>query len=135
MAQEFFRQLLPGNQIFSRGLYADPAYVVPQKVIQALEKHHISFSGHTPAPLTKADLEKADLILCMEQNHEEYLLDHFAQYTNKIWLLTEFAYDKREEIEDPIGLEGRGFEKAAEKLFQACQQAATRIKQDFSSKN
>ncbi len=133
MAQEFFKRLLPKTYVFSRGLYANPSYVVPQKVITALAKHDISFNGHTSTPLSADDLQTADLIFCMEQKHEEFLLDRYAQYTDKIWLLTDFAYDKRKDIEDPVSFEGRMFEKTADQLYQTCQAAARRIEQDFST--
>lgn len=129
MTQEFFKQLLPKAEIFSRGLYADPTYTVPDKVILALKKHHISFNKYTPTPLTMADLQEADLIFCMERIHEERLLDRYPQYTAKIWLLTEFAHNQRQDIEDPISLEGHAFEKAAEQLYRICQAAAQRIEQ------
>ena len=67
MAQEFLKQLLPGEKVFSRGLYADPTYKVPTKVIEALAKHHIPFTGHISTALSCADLQTADLIFCMEQ--------------------------------------------------------------------
>ena len=133
MAQEFFKQLLPHVTVFSRGLYADPSYSVPSKVIFALNAHHIIYTRHQPTPLSAADLEQADLIFCMEQAHEETLLDRYAQYTDKIWLLTEYAYGKAKDIEDPISYNERDFEKSADKLFQACQVAAKRIEQDFPS--
>lgn len=131
MAQEFLKHLLPGNEVFSRGIYANPSYIVPQKVKQALAKHQIQFTGHTSTPLTATDLQQADLIFCMEKAHEEFLLDRYSQHTDKIWLLTDFAYDKPEDIEDPIALDGRAFEKSADKLYKACQAAAQRIKSDF----
>ena len=129
MAQEFLKQLLPGETVFSRGLYADPTYEVPQKVKDALNAHHIPFTGHTSTPLTAQDLQQADLILCMEQAHTDRLLDRYAQYTDKIWLLTDFALDTQQDLPDPIGLEGRAFTKQVKHLHKACLAAAQRIKQ------
>ncbi len=129
MAQEFLRRLLPEHEVFSRGLYADASYEVPEKVKKALATKDIVFNGHTSTQLTAQDLAQADLIFCMEQAHAERLLDRYAQYTDKIWLLTDFAFDKPQELTDPIGLEGRGFEKQVRLLYEACQAAAQRIKQ------
>ena len=131
MAQEFFKQLLPEMTSCSRGLYANSAYLVPSKVQQVLAKHHIAFTGHTSTQFTEDDLQTADLIFCMEHTQEEQLLDRYPQFTDKIWLLTEFATHKPEDIIDPISLEGRAFEKQAQRLYALCQAAATRIKQDF----
>ncbi len=130
MAQEFLKQLLPGATVFSRGLYADPSCEVPQKVKEALAKHQISFTTHTATPLTAKDLAQADLVFCMEQPHTDLLLDKYAQYTDKIWLLTDFAYDKPQDVPDPIGLEGRTFAKQAEQLYKLCQAAASRMNKE-----
>ena len=127
MAQEFLKQLLPGVTVFSRGLYADPAYEVPQKVKDALSRHQIAFTAHTATPLTANDLAEADLIFCMEQAHADILLDRYAQYTDKIWLLSDFTCDKPQDVPDPIDLEGRAFAKQAEQLYKLCQAAASRI--------
>ena len=129
MAQEFLKQLLPQTTVFSRGLYADPTYEVPQKVKDVLAAHHIGFTAHTATPLTPQDLAQADLVFCMEQVHADLLLDKYAQYTDKIWLLTDFAFDTPQDLPDPIGLEGRSFIKQAEYLYKACRGAAEHIKQ------
>ena len=134
MAQEFLKQLLPQAEISSRGLYADPTYQVPHKVIQALQAHQIHFTGHTATLLNPHDLEQADLIFCMEKAHEDLLLDRYAQYTDKIWLLTEFASGEEKDIIDPITLEGQAFDKQAQLLYAICRAAATRINQDFNPK-
>ena len=128
MAQEFLKQLLPEETVFSRGLYADPSYEVPKKVKEVLAAHHIVFTGHTSCQLCTQDLQQADLIFCMETAHADLLLDRYAQYTDKIWLLTDFAFDAPQDLPDPIGLEGRAFHKQVQHLFKACQAAAKRIK-------
>ncbi len=129
MAQEFFKQLLPNVTVFSRGLYANPSYQVPLKVKQALATYHITDTRHTPQLLTPQDMYEADLIFCMEKKHEDLLLDRFAQYTDKIWLLTEFSGEKPTDVPDPIGLEGRRFAKQAKHLYQLVQACARRITQ------
>ncbi len=131
LAQEFLRSLLPGQTVFSRGFYANPAYCVPDKVKQALSARQITYTAHTSTPLTPADLQTADLIFCMEQTHEEILLDRYPQYTEKIWLLAEFALQQTQDLPDPIGLEGRAFTKQTDLLYQFCQAAAARIQQEF----
>ena len=128
MAQEFLRKLLPQAEVFSRGFYADPSYQVPEKIKQVLAAHQIAFTGHRSTPLTPADLQRADFIFCMEKQHEERLLDRYPQYTDKIWLLAEFAWGKDEDFTDPIALEGRSFTKQAQRLYQAVQACAEHLK-------
>lgn len=131
LAQEFLKSLLPEETVFSRGFYANPAYEVPQKVEQALRDRLLPCVDHTSTQLTPEDLQTADLIFCMEQAHEERLLDRYPQYTDKIWLLTDFACDTRQDIPDPISLEGRAFAKQAARLYTLCEVTARRIRQDF----
>lgn len=134
MAQEFLKQLLPQVDVFSRGLYADPTYQVPYKVLQALQAHQINVTGHTATLLSPQDLEQADIVFCMEKAHEELLLDRYAQYTDKIWLLTEFAFGEEKDIIDPITLEGKAFNKQVNFLYTVCQAVAKRLNQDFNPK-
>ena len=129
MAQEFLKKFLPGATVFSRGFYADAAYQVPDKVKKALKTHQITYVQHISTQLSAQDLEQADLIFCMERAHEERLLDRYAQYTQKIWLLSEFALGKTEDLEDPISLPERAFAKQANHLYDLCQKAATQIAQ------
>ena len=116
MAQEFLRQLRPELTVFSRGLYADPAYHIPHKVLEFLKSQQISPITHTPTQLSAADMIEADYVFFMEQAHLDTILDRYAQYTDKCYLLAEFAEGINKDIPDPIGLEGRNFIKAAADL-------------------
>ena len=133
MAQEFLKQLLPGVNVFSRGLYADPTYNVPQKVVHALQMHNIKFEGHTATPLRATDLQESDLIFCMEKLHLDFLLDRYPQHTDKMWLLADFASGKEQDLVDPISFDGRVFDKFGKQLYQVCQDAAAHIQHDFST--
>ena len=131
MAQELTKKYLPGAEAFSRGLYVDPGLQVPEKITRFLAGCGISPKPHTPTQLTQTDLEQADLIFCMEPQHQEKLLDRYAQYTDKIWLLYAFAFGKPKAIDDPIGLTGRAFEKQAQELHKTVVKALERIKKEF----
>ena len=128
MAEELLRPLLPGHTVFSRGLYADPSYRVPAKVTDFLQKNAISAPPHTSTQLAKDDLEKADVIFLMEQAHLDKISDRYAQYLDKMWLLNDYAFGKEEDLEDPISLSGRAFEKSAERLKKAVLAAAEKLK-------
>lgn len=130
MAQEFLKQLLPSATVFSRGLYVDPALSVPQKIKDFLSLYHIPFVSHTPVQLCKADLQTADWVFCMEPEHVNSLLDRYAQYTDKLWLLNDFAFGENTPLEDPISLSGRAFIKQAELLKKAVEACAKRLKSE-----
>jgi len=116
MAQEIARSLLPQAEIFSRGLYADPLFHLPAKVIHFLESQHIHPAPHVSTQLKEEDLQRADYIFCMEKQHLDMLTDRYAQYSQKMWLISDFAFDKETDLEDPIRLEGAAFTKQAQLL-------------------
>lgn len=128
MAQELLKTFLPDVTVFSRGLYADPACPVPGKVTAFLTKQGLSFAPHIPTPLSAQDLENADLILLMEQRHLEYLSDRYAQYSDKMWLLNDFAFGRETDVPDPISLSGRDFTKSARQLLQTVKAAADKLR-------
>lgn len=116
MAQELLKKLAPSLDVFSRGLYADPSFKIPSKVTDFLVANGITNVNHTPTPLTASDLEQADYIFLMEQAHLDKLTDKFAQYSDKMWLLSDFATNQDYDVLDPITLSGKSFTKSAQKL-------------------
>ncbi len=128
MAEEILRRALPQAEVFSRGMRADSSYVVPQKVIAFLTARQIAPTAHTSVQLSGGDLEKADWVFCMERAQQEELLDRYAQFTDKIHLLRAFAQGKEKDIEDPISLSGRAFEKAAQQLEEIVLACADKLK-------
>ncbi len=133
MAQEILKKLcadnrLQGFEVFSRGVYADPELRVPQKIKDFLKTQNIDYSGHTPVPLTKGDFAAADLVLFMEAEHLDLMLDKYAQYSDKMYLLMDYAYGKEQDVEDPIGMQGRAFVCNAGDLNKAVEQVFKKLK-------
>ena len=124
MAQELLKHFLPQVETLSRGLYVDPSLEVPQKVKDFLLRAGITPAVHTPAQLSAADMQTADLVLFMEQNQLEEVIDRFSEYTDKCYLLLDFAFEREQDIADPILLTGRAFEKQAQVLRQAVEACA-----------
>lgn len=129
MAQEICKNLLPQASVFSRGLYANREYAVPTKVWDFLRSLHISCAPHVSTQLTPVDLQQADRIFCMEKEHLEKLQDCYAQYSDKMWLLNDFAFSKETDLQDPILLSGRSFIKQATLLQKAVESAVKKIKE------
>lgn len=127
MAQELLKQRLPGLSVRSRGLYADPACRVPEKVTHFLEQNALSAPDHRAAPLTEADLQWADYVFFMEQAHLDQTADRWAQYSESFFLLLDYAFDMEKDIADPISLSGKAFTKEAQKLKEAVFAAADKL--------
>lgn len=119
MAQELLKSFCPQLTVFSRGLYVDPAVSVPETVQRFLIDHKVAVSSYVPVQLSQVDLEQADLVLFMEKQHLEHVIDRFAQYTDKCYLLLDFAYGQEKDVADPIGLKGHAFNRQADILYQA----------------
>lgn len=127
MAQELFKSLCPRIDVFSRGLYVDASIRVPNTVRDFLSREGIAAVQHVPVQLSETDMQQADLVLFMENKHLEQVVDRFAQYTDKCYLLLDFAYGKEQEIADPIGLRGWAFDKQADLLRRAVAACAQKL--------
>lgn len=115
-AEQLMKKLRPNDEVFSRGIYADPDFAVPQKVKDYLESQGIHYNKHVPQPLEKEDMEKADYIFLMEEEHYELLAERWSQFIRRMHLLAEFAGDRKKDIEDPISMHGKAFVKSMERL-------------------
>ena len=127
MAQEICQALHPDIEAFSRGLYANPFYEVPAKVTAFLRLRGITPKAHTPTQLSEADLQAADYVFVMEPEQLEQILDRYAQYTDKCYLLLDFAYGQEKALPDPICLEGSSFNQQAAILAGAVEKALSRL--------
>ena len=130
MAECLLKKYLPQAEVFSRGVYAETEQSAPQSVVSFLEEQGIKLENQRPRQLTTQDLESADWVFCMEPEQAEKLTDRYAQYTDKIWLLNEFAFGEETPVEDPVNLKGRAFEKVAKKLQKAVLACAERLKEE-----
>lgn len=103
-------------EVFSRGLYASPDYVIPEKIKNFLKENGADFENHISTLVSVKDLEQADLVLVMTQDILDTLLDRAPQYTDKILLFLDYAYGTEKDMPDPIALSGRPFEKIMTEL-------------------
>lgn len=127
LAEQWLKKICPRLEVFSRGIYADPSFPVPEKIWHFMRKNDLPAASHTPAPLHKEDLAQADIIFLMEKKHLDLLADRYAQYSDKMWLLRDFAFNEEEDVPDPIALSGKAFEKNARFLLQAVSAAADKL--------
>ena len=121
ISQELFKSLLKKDNRFdidviSRGTYVLPYISVPEKIKNFLSKNNIEYNQHTPTQYSKQDLDSCDFIFVMTQEQYDEITDKYAEFSDKIHLLQEFVTNKTRDIEDPISLEGKKFEYAADNL-------------------
>ncbi len=121
MSQEILKDLFKRNnrldvEVISRGTYVLPHITVPSKIKEFLLKNNINFTGHIPTQYSKQDLSSSDFIFVMTQEQYDEITDRYAEFSDKIYLLGEFVSNKTRDIDDPISLVGKPFEKAANNL-------------------
>ena len=131
IAQEILKKLLNEKgfaaEVFSRGIYADSALRVPGKIRDFLKEAGVPATPHTATLVSKADMDRADLILVMESRQLDSLKNMYSQHSDKMFLVNDYAFGKDQDIEDPIGLNGREFLKTAGALESAVKNIACKI--------
>lgn len=114
-------------QVISRGIYAQSYFEVPSKITKFLASKGITQPPHSATLLTRQDMQNSSLILTMTEDQKEFILDNYAEFSDKVFTLREYVYDKEESIKDPISLSGRSFEKVLEEIYKAVQDLVKKI--------
>jgi protein-tyrosine-phosphatase len=78
--------------------------IVPENVLKRMKKSPINVCGHKVGTINKSKMLYADLILVMDNKNKNRLVGKFPQFSNKIFLLKEFAgYKRNLDILDAAG--------------------------------
>ena len=104
-----------GFFVTSAGVGAFDGSPVSFETVEALRRRGIEFDGHSRA-LTRAMVEKADLVLCMTRSHAasvQSLVDHDPDQVAKISTVL-----PGEDIEDPVGMGQHVYDRLLEQLEQ-----------------
>ncbi len=131
-AECFLRDFLTKAQrddvkVISRGIYAQSYFEVPSKITNFLASKSINQPPHTSALLTRQDMQDCTLVLTMTEDQKEYILDKYAQFSDKVFTLHEYVYGKEQSIKDPVSLTGRSFEKVLEEIYKTVQDLSKKI--------
>ena len=114
-------------EVISRGIYAQSYFEVPSKITNFLASKGISQPPHTATLLTRQDMQDSSLVLTMTEEQKEFILDRYAEFSDKVFTLLEYTYDKEQSIKDPISLSGRSFEKVLEEIYKTVKDLADKI--------
>ncbi|MFH1441398.1 MAG: L-threonylcarbamoyladenylate synthase [Candidatus Omnitrophota bacterium] len=92
-------------EVLSAGIMMLAGSGATEATRQVLLKEGMDVSSHSSQKITKEMLKKSDLILVMEQLHEQRILQIAPELKNRVFLLKEFVKkrDTNLDIEDPIG--------------------------------
>lgn len=121
LSQELLKDILTKNnrtdiEVISRGTYVLPYIKVPEKIKLFLSKNKIVYKEHIPIQYSKQDLVSSDLIFVMTKEQYEEITDKYAEFSDKIHLISEYILNKTRDIDDPISLVGKKFYKFAENI-------------------
>jgi len=110
MAEAYLKKLLnqagrSDVEVSSAGVMALDASGASALTKEVLKKEGINVNNHYAHNVTLDEARKADLILVMEDIHEEKILQLFPEIKNRLFLLKEFAKisDSNLNIVDPAG--------------------------------
>jgi len=124
------RRGLPGEwQIRSAGTWAEEGAPAATYSHEVLAEQGLDLTSHRSHRVEAADLEAADLVLCMTAAHREALQAEFPEFADRIVLLSAMAgagYD----IADPYGGPRSGYQGMVGELRDLIERGGDRIAAD-----
>ena len=116
MAEVIFNSICPERMsAFSRGTRAWGYEGVSPEAVSAISKIGLSLEGFHYTKLTKADVDEADIVLCMAIYHKN-LVNRNPGVEDKVHLIYEFAEGLENELSDPYGGGEEDYEVCATEL-------------------
>jgi protein-tyrosine-phosphatase len=107
MAEGLLKKMAHDNhwplEIQSAGLAAFNGVPATPEAMEASQEKGFDISGHHSQPLSKPLVLESDLILTMTDKHKESILRKMPDLASKVILLSDFAGQGIEDVEDPMG--------------------------------
>lgn len=111
----------------SAGIWTDPGASALPAAIAAARKIGTSLAGHQAKSITPELIYIQDLILVMEAGQKKALQNEYAIFSNRIFLLSEIAQDKVEEIPDPVMSDTASYIETAVRINEMIERGFYRI--------
>lgn len=119
MAEGLLKEKFPEKTISSAGLRGMTGWTADPSSIRIMQEHGIDITSHRARNLTREMIEKADLILTMEEQQTHTVESRFPQAQGKVMRLGEYGgYD----IADPFNRSIEFFMKTYELIEQGINQ-------------
>jgi protein-tyrosine-phosphatase len=133
MAESVLKKLIQDNhwslECSSAGLAAFHRVPATHDAVEACREKGIDLSTHQSQPLSKALVLDSDLILTMTGKHRESIVRKMPELESKVSLLSDFAGQGIEDVEDPVG---QSFEQY-QKVFAQIEGYLLKAKDKFNS--
>jgi protein-tyrosine phosphatase len=105
LTHELRQRGLEDISVASAGIYSFPGNSPDPKMVEYLEGMGIPLQGHSARRITREDVDWADLILVMEQDHATAIAGMWPEAIEKVELLSGSISDGQavDDIADPFG--------------------------------
>ncbi len=91
-------------QVISRAVNLNPYNIHPEDAfITLLRQRGIDVSGHIAAQFNGQDAKFSDIILTMTGAHRDWIIEHFPETKDKVFLLGDYATGTPTEVLDAFG--------------------------------
>jgi protein-tyrosine phosphatase/ribose 5-phosphate isomerase B len=126
MAEAFFRKAVSGRSDYSvksAGVAASKGSICSSDTAQICKKNDAPLTGFRSQPVTAKLLDEATHVFAMTQGHLAALEGRFPEYSEKFYLVCEFAdlpgIGYGSDVPDPIGMGHQAYQDVAEVLEMA----------------
>lgn len=128
MAEGILKKLAGEFTVKSAGIAANPAYRIFGGLEEILKENGISYENHVSTPVSQVLMDSTDVVLVMEQQHRDYMTEKFPSFSDKVFLLTEFAGEAGD-IFDPLGRPKSAYEMTFKKIKNLVEKIIPKLKE------
>lgn len=113
-------------EVMSAGVYAQEGQKASSLAVSTLADRGILLEEHRSQPMTPSLLQKADIVLVMEEAHRRSVFYLQPQQLGKVYLLTELI-GRHDDVKDPYGGPAQGYELTVKLLQQVIDAGLPRL--------
>lgn len=103
----------------SAGIFANEGNPASENAILTMEDIGINIKMHRSTFASKELIDESDIILTMTGSHKDILIDNYPEKRYKIFLLNEYAFSRKKDIQDPYGGDIYMYEMARDEIIEA----------------
>lgn len=124
MAEGIFNHISEGA--VSRGLMAYEGQMASENAVKAMLERGIDISSHRARQLTKEDVEGADVVFTMTENHKKAVLNVLPHTKDKVHTIGEYTGGK--DISDPYGADAEVYKSCCRELYESIEKIVEKLK-------
>ena len=103
----------------SAGIFANEGSPASENAVLTMKDIGIDIKTHRSTFVSKELMDESDIILTMTRSHKDILVDNYPEKKYKIFLLNEYAFARKKDIQDPFGGDIYMYEMARDEIIEA----------------